>query len=76
MNRLKGQAQMTPEQKDAIDKAKHQIRHALRVNGPFSHNIIQWSLTGVAKQVSYQAANDLIDELKLEPRGYMKVTSK
>lgn len=43
---------------------------------PFSHNIVRLILSSVAKDEGFDAANSLIDEFKLEEKGWKKVVKK
>jgi hypothetical protein len=57
---------LTPGQKATMDAAREFIAQKLENIGGFTHNIVGSKLRAVAKEISYEAANELIDEFDLD----------
>lgn len=57
-----------------VDQAEweNRIKKAIKANGPFSHNIISLALNAIASENGKEAANKVIDKLKLQKLGWAK----
>ena len=51
-------------------QARTQIENQLKVNGPFSHNMIGIVLSGVAKRYGIAEANRMIEKMGLDKLGW------
>lgn len=57
---------LTPEQKTVMDSAREYIAEKLEDIRDYTHNIVSAKLRSVAKEISFEAADQLIDEFDLD----------
>lgn len=56
---------LTKDQIKILHEARQHIEKAMEQNGPYSHNIVSLALSQVAREISNEEANGLIDEYEL-----------
>jgi len=72
MSGPKPQVRYDLKKKAFLAERTAKIKEALRVNGPYTHNIVTLALQAVMKEYGKVESDKLFDSLKLDKKGYTK----